>query len=396
MKKVLVTISLIVLCNVLLKAQKGLPSETPTTAQVNTHYPQHIDFKAGMEKQLKVPDGFTVSVAASGLGKPRMMYVNDNGGLYVTRRDVGDVLLLNDTNSDGKMDKLQTVWAHFNDVHGITIHNGWLYLCSSKELKKGKLQSDGTVTDTTTIFKDLPDGGQHDNRTLAFGPDGLLYITVGSDCNDCKETNPEHATLLQVSKDETKRTIFARGLRNTIGFDFNPQTKEIWGFDNGTDWRGDSIPPEELNHIVFNGDYGWPIAYGKQMVDNTREDPMGTTKKAYAETTIPAVLTFPAHSAPIDAKFLDKAKAFPASYQSDIVVCWHGSWNRQQPEGYKVQRIIFKNGQPTSTEDFLTGFLSADGNTRFGRPAGLAFSKDGNLFVSDDENGNIYLVFYKK
>lgn len=374
-------------------AQKGLVPAQTFTATVNTNYPQHVDFKESMVGSIKVPAGFKVAVAATGLGKPRMMAVREDGSMYVTRRDVGDVLLLSDKNGDGRFDDLKTVWAKFPDVHGITIHDGFLYLASSKELKRAKIQVDGTLQDTTTLFKDMPDGGQHDNRMLAFGPDGMLYISVGSDCNDCGETNPEHATLLQVKPDGSSRRVFARGLRNTIGFDWQPVTKEIWGCDNGTDWRGDEIPPEELNKITDEGDYGWPLVFGKQQVDPSREDPIGTTKEAYAKTTVPAVLTFPAHSAPIDFKFIGNAKGFPQQYKEDALVCWHGSWNRKKPEGYKVQRIHFVNGQPVSVDDFFTGFLNNQTNTRFGRPAGLAFSNKGDLYISDDENGVIYRVY---
>ena len=161
---------------------------------------------------------------------------------------------------------------------------------------------------------------------------------------------------------------------------------------NGTDWRGDEIPPEELNRIVDGGDYGWPLVFGKQQVDPTREDPAGTTKAAYAKSTIPAVLTFPAHSAPIDFRLIKNAPGFPAGYGSDALVAWHGSWNRKNPEGYKVQRIHFVNGQPVSVEDFFTGFLSNDGKTRFGRPAGIIISPKGEIYISDDEGGVIYSV----
>ncbi len=379
-----------------LNAQKGLPSKQPTVAVVHTAYPQHVDFQNSMLLQLKLPAGFKISVAASGLGKPRMMAVSSTGGIYVTRRDQGDVLLLTDKDNDGVFENLQTVWGNFPEVHGITINNGFLYLCSNHDLKRGKIISDGTLSDTSTLINNLPDGGQHDDRTIAFGPDSMLYITVGSDCNDCKETNAEHATVLQVNPKDFTRRIYARGLRNTIGFDWNPQTKEMWGADNGTDWRGDSIPPEEINKIVDGGNYGWPSVFGKQIVDETREDPNGSTKEAFAKTTIPAVLTFPAHSAPIDLKFLYKATAFPGDFITGALVTWHGSWNRLPPIGSKVQRIIFRDGQAVGAEDFLSGFLSADGTTRFGRPAGLAFSNDGNLFVSDDESGNIYKISYSK
>ncbi|MDQ7948403.1 MAG: PQQ-dependent sugar dehydrogenase [Pedobacter sp.] len=372
--------------------QKGHPAKVPTTVSVSTFYPQHEDYRPSLMARLKVPAGFKVEAIASGLGKPRMMALTDKGGLYVTRRDVGDVILLQDKDGDGKMESLTTVWANFLGVHGIAIQDGYLYLANSTDLRRGKINNDGTLTDTMTLVKDLPEGAQHDNRVLNFGPDGMLYISVGSSCNDCGETNKEHATILRFSKDFSSRKIFARGLRNTIGFDWNPMTREMWGCDNGTDWRSDEFPPEELNRIIEDQDYGWPRVFAKQQVDQTREDPIGATKEAYAKTTVPSVMEFPAHSAPIDFRFLGSAKDLPKDYQDDALVCWHGSWNRSRPEGYKVQRIKFENGQPIGMEDFFSGFLSPDGKTRFGRPAGLAVSAKGTIYISDDESGVIYAV----
>ncbi len=375
-------------CTHSLHAQKGIPPKKITTATVNTFFPAHEDFKDEMVTRLRVPSGYKVIAAATGLGKPRMITLGNNNELYVTRRDVGDVLMLKDKDADGKFDELKTVVSNFNNVHGITIHQQWMYLCSSKKLARGLLQPDGSVGKMDTLFYDLPEGSQHDNRTIAFGPDGKLYITVGSDCNDCKETNPEHATILQCNADGTGRRIYARGLRNTIGIDWHPETKEFWGLDHGTDWRGDEIPPEELNKIVDEGHYGWPSVYGKQQVDETREDPIGSTKAAFAKTTQPSVMDFPAHSAPLQFKFFNNTSEF----RNDALVTWHGSWNKKNPDGYKVQRIRFVNGKPVAAVDFLWGFLNKATGSRFGRPTGLVISNDGNVFISDDANGVIYRV----
>ncbi|RYD86397.1 MAG: glucose dehydrogenase, partial [Sphingobacteriales bacterium] len=287
-----------------LVAQKGLPAKKIVTATVTTHYPQVQEFNPARLTQLKVPAGFKVSVAASGLGKPRMMWLAPDGSLYVTRRDQNDVLLLRDTDGDGKFDDLKPVINNFSGVHGIAVKGNYMYLCSNRDLKRYTMYADHSLGDTMVIFKDLPDGGQHGNRTMAFGPDGKLYLSVGSDCNDCGETNPEHATMLQINVDSMTRRIYARGLRNTIGFGWHPVTGQFWGFDNGSDMKGDNIPPEELNKIVDQGHYGWPLVYGKQVVDETREDPPSGTKAAFAKTTMGSIMEFPAHTAPIDMKFM--------------------------------------------------------------------------------------------
>ena len=371
--------------------QKGLPSDTPTSATVNTFYPAIVDFNDSLTHNLKLADGYTLGVAATGLGKPRMMAIAPNGGLYVTRRNTGDVLVLTDPGQDGRFQTLKTVISKFPGVHGIAVRDGWIYLCSPKILAKGKLNPDYSIGPLDTIVNNLPEGGQHDNRTLGFDKEGFLYISVGSDCNDCKETNPEHATIVRMKTDGSDRKVYARGLRNTIGFDWHPVTGELWGMDHGTDWRGDSIPPEELNLIKEKGNYGWPQVYGKQQVDNTREDPLGTTKAAYAKTTEASTMEFPAHSAPINFKFYSTPAARDSS-ELTALVTMHGSWNRKNPEGYNVQAIRFSNGRPVRVEKFLDGFLSADGKSRFGRPTGLAISTTGIIYLSDDENGVIYAI----
>lgn len=373
-------------------AQKGMPAKEIVTASVNTNFPQHEDFKQSMVSRLVVPAGFKVEVAASGLGKPRMMAVADNGSLYITRRDQGDVLLLKDKNGDGKFEEMKTVLTKFSGVHGIAIHDGWLYLCANRELKRARIKTDGSLEPAVLLIKDLPDGGQHPNRTISFGPDNMLYITVGSTCNDCDDANPENATILQAKPDGSGRRIYARGLRNTIGIDWQPQTHELWGADNGTDWRGDDLPPEELNRISDSANYGWPFVFGNRQPDETREDPVGVTKQEYAQKTEAPVLTLPAHSAPINLIFPGRSAGFPTEYKNDALISLHGSWNRKDPDGFKVVRVRFENGNPVAIEDFLTGFFNKSTRTRFGRPAGLAVSPDGKVYVSDDANGVIYCI----
>ncbi len=372
-------------------AQKGMPAKPVLSITHTTNYAQNVDFKPAMLSQLKVPSGWKVQIAASGLGKPRMMYMGSAGQLYITRRDQGDVLMLKDANADGKFEEMVTVVADFPGVHGITLKDGWMYLVSNRVMRRYRISADGSVGVMQELFSDLPDGGQHPNRTIEFGPDGMLYLSVGSTCNDCFDSNKESATMIQIDTATWKRTVYARGLRNTIGFDFHPATKELWGIDNGGDTKGDNWPPEEVNVIKKDGDYGWPLVYAKQVPDETREDPAGTTKAMYAKTTEPSVLEATAHSAPIAFRFFGSADV-PADLKNDGLVCWHGSWDRKEPSGFKVQRIKFTNGKATGIEDFLTGFLSADKRTRFGRPAGLFISPKGQVFISDDANGVLYCV----
>jgi len=369
-------------------AQKGIPPLQQTTSTQVTNYPNHLDFSPALVKDLKVPAGWKVSVAASGLGKPRMMYNSPNGDLYVTRRDAGDVLLLKDANKDNKFEGLSTVVAEFPGVHGIAVKDSYMYLCNNTHLIRYKMNGDGSVAkQADTLINNLPSGGQHGNRTMHFGPDEKLYISVGSTCNDCKEGDKETAAMLQVDPKTWKRTLYASGLRNTIGFDFHPKTAEMWGIDNGSDTKGDNWPPEEVNKIVMGGNYGFPYAYGKQEVDQSREDPVGNTKEGWAKASKPSVLELPAHMAPIDFKFF---KTNASGFNGDGLVCWHGSWNKTKADGFKVQRIIFKDGVATGAEDFLTGFLKGD--KRFGRPAGLAITDAGVVYVSDDANGVIYCI----
>jgi len=377
--------------------QRGLPPKESTKTVMVTKYAQHLDFLPEMVELLKVPEGWEVSVAASGLGKPRMLYPGPNGSLYVTRRDAGDVLMLKDKDGDNTFEDLVTVVGDFKGVHGVTMKENFLYLCNNKELRRYPMNADGTLGEGEVLIDDFPNAGQHPNRTMEFGPDGMLYLSIGTLCNDCKESDPEAATIVQINPADWSRTIFASGLRNTIGFDFHPQTGELWGIDNGGDGKGNKWPPEEVNHIIKNGNYGYPFAYGKREVDQSREDPPGDTKEEWVKTTEPSVLELSAHMAPIGFRFFPSGANIPADYTGDGLVAWHGSWNRSKPVGFKVQRIKFENGVAVGADDFLTGFLRPGfplfkRKARFGRPAGVAITPQGVVYVSDDANGVIYVI----
>lgn len=356
--------------------------------------PASLDFDESLLKQLKMPAGFQVNVFAKDLGNARNLAVAPDGTVYLTRREEGDILALRDTNKDGRADLKQTVASGHEYVNGITINQNRLYFVTDQELYVANLGQNGTITKPQQLINDLPDGGQHPNRTIAFGPDGMLYISVGSSCNACDESNEEHATMLRAQPDGSQRTIFAQGLRNTIPFGWHPQTKEFWGLDHGTDWRGNTIPPEELNQLRQGQHYGWPFCWGDRRPDvYLSADPQGATKEQFCQKTQAPALTYTAHSAPLAMVFYT-ASQFPAQYRNDAFVTMRGSWNRNPPVGYKVVRVRYQNGKPVAFEDFVTGFLNQQKQTQFGRPVGIAIAPDGALLFTDDTNGVIYRVAY--
>jgi len=372
-------------------AQQG--DGTKFSTNINVWKPNKVDATPERIKALKAPQGFTVSAFATGLKNARIIAVAPNGDVYVSRRDQGDVLLLRDANGDGRADGEPVTVALRAGAHGLAIRDNKLYLVTVKELFVADIKSDGRLGDLKMLIGDLPDAGQHANRTMAFGPDGMLYLSVGSTCNTCNENNPENATLLRITPDGKSRTIFASGLRNLIGYAWHPGTDELWGFDHGIDFLGDDVQPEEINKIEKGKQYGWPHVYGKGDI-YPQSTPVGDiTKQEWKARSTPMVIGYTAHAAPMQWVF-GAGSAFPAEYQGDAFVTMRGSWNRVPASGYEIVRVRFENGQAKSVEPFVTGFLTDGGKTHIARPVGLALAKDGSLLMADDANGVIYRVAY--
>jgi Raf kinase inhibitor-like YbhB/YbcL family protein len=345
-------------------------------------------------RNIALPRGFEIKIFADGLVNPRMIAVANNGNVYVTRRDVGDVIKLEDTNRDGVADN-QEVVANRPGMHGIAINDDTVYLVTVNDIYKALIQPDGKFGPLERFVDDLPDGGQHPNRTLTLGPDGLLYVSVGSTCNACDETNPESATILQMNTDGTGRKIFASGLRNTIGFDFEPESGRLYGMDHGIDWLGDNEQHEELNHIVKGKQYGWPYIYDDGKFNPQDEPPGDISLQEWASRSIEPVGYYTPHAAPMQMTFYTGTQ-FPGDYRGDAFIAMRGSWNRKPPAGYEVARVRFDAGKPVKFEAFAQGFLSRKGDhwAHHGRLAGLAQTKDGALLLTDDTNGIIYRIAY--
>ncbi|MBT2559021.1 sorbosone dehydrogenase family protein [Hymenobacter sp. ISL-91] len=355
--------------------------------------PKQVDATDARVAQLKVPAGFTITKFAEKLDKPRMLAVAPNGDVYVSNRDKGTITLLRDSNQDGRADQTRQV-AQAEHLHGLAIRDGKLYASAIRELYVADIQKDGSLSPLKRLYDDLPDAGQHPNRTLNFAPDGTLYLSVGSTCNACDEGNKENATLLQMKLDGSGRTVYAQGLRNTIGFGWHPRTGQLFGFDHGIDWLGDEQQREELNEIKQGGNYGWPFVFENGKANLADEPPGGQTHAEYAAKTINPKLLYKAHSAPLGMAFYN-GQQFPKEYQNDAIVTMHGSWNRAEPAGYKLVRVHFnEQGQPEKFEDFVTGWLVNDNKEQFGRVCGIAQHADGSLLVSDDATGVVYRVAY--
>lgn len=229
------------------QAPPSAPAPTAASAESTTNAPVLRGFSEELLQQLRLPEGFAISVFAQAKGNVRMLAFGPDGTLYVTRREQGDLLALKDTTGDGRADSERIVASNLPYLNGVTVHQGRIYLATDKKVLRANLNADGSLGKLQTLIDDLPDAGQHPNRTLAVGPDNKLYITVGSTCNACNEPNKESATILIANLDGSGRHVYAKGLRNTIGFDWHPDNALLWGFDHGSDSRGDNQPPEELN-----------------------------------------------------------------------------------------------------------------------------------------------------
>lgn len=368
------------------------PKAADVAVQGYVYEPAAAEPDESTVRQLRVPGGFQVGVFARDLGGVRMLAVAEDGSVYVTRREEGDLLLLRDRDGDGRAEEVRTV-VRRPQLHGVAISGRKIYLATVNDVYVADLAGDGGVGEPRRIIADLPDGGQHPNRTLGVGPDGMLYISVGSTCNACDETNPESAALLRSTPDGKSRTVYATGLRNTIGFGWHPETGELWGMDHGIDWLGNEAQREELNRIEQAAGYGWPYIYedGKQ---NPQDDPPGgITMAQWDSMSRRPALTYTAHAASMQMAFY-RGGMFPAEYRGDAFVAMRGSWNRKPPSGYEIVRIRFLDGRPEKIEPFVTGFLQERGgkHVHLGRLAGMAVAGDGALLFGDDENGIIYRV----
>ena len=395
MKRFLVTATFLCLLPPLAALAQKLSSEGGSPehradVQIIGHVFKPLELPAPDIAKLHVPAGFRIEKFAQNVGNARVLAVGPDGSVYVTRREDGDVLRFR-VGANGLASGAGERVASRPGLHGIAFSNGKVYLVSVHEVFKADLLADGSFGPLEMIIHDLPDAGQHNTRTIQIGPDNMMYISVGSTCNECAEPNPENATILRASLDGKTRAVFASGLRDTVGWGWEPQTGELWGMDHGMDFLGDDNPPEELNHIEKGKRYGWPYVYADNRLNPHLDPPGGLQKSDWAKSSTPMYMGYTAHAAPMQLSFYE-ASQFPAEYRGDAFISMRGSWNRKPASGYEVLRIHFRDGRPVTIEPFVTGFVTAEGE--YGRLFGNAVAKDGSLLFGDDRNGVIYRVTY--
>ncbi len=342
-----------------------------------------------IEQRLVVPEGFSIGKYATGLNKARFLAFTKAGDLLVTQPWQNQITLLSkDKNHDGQHDGERILIDQLNRPQGLGLYQGYLYIAESNAI--GRIEFDSKTGELAgsydRVIKNLPDTGNHWGKSLRIYDD-KLYISIGSSCNACEETDKRRATIMQFNLDGTGEEIFATGLRNSVGMDFTPWDGKLYATDNGRDFLGDEYPICELNQIQQGSFYGWPYinAYGDMDPYN------GADKEHLLERAISPVFGFNPHNAPLGITFLQSAD-LPDEYQRSALVALHGSWNRRKPDGYKVISLHWQNNGAISSQDFVSGF-EKDGNV-IGRPVDIVEGPDGCAYISDDYAGTIYRVCY--
>ena len=337
--------------------------------------------------KIKLPPGFRISVYSDSVPGARSMTMGPKGTLFVGSRDAGAVYAVVDAGDGTHAREVLTLAKNLNEPNGVAVKDGALYVMEISRLLRlddieGRLKSPPAPVVVTDAF---PKDPHHGWKFVAFGPDGLLYVPIGAPCNICRRSDP-YASIARLKADGSGFQIVARGVRNTVGFDWHPVTKELWFTDNGRDWLGDDSPADELNRAPQTGlHFGFPYCHGGDVSDPE------FGKEPPCSGFVPPALTLGAHVAALGMRFY-KGEMFPAEYRGQIFIAEHGSWNRKKKVGYRVALVRLRDGKPVSEEAFAEGWLQ--GEKAWGRPVDVLVRSDGSLLVSDDKAGAIYRISF--
>jgi glucose/arabinose dehydrogenase len=316
------------------------------------------------------------------------MAIGENGTLFVGTRGNDRVYAVRDEDGDGRAETAYPLLTGLDGPNGVAVSGGDLYVAESgRILRYPAIEQNLENPPQPLEVARLPAYSHHGWRYLGVGPDGKLYVPLGAPCNVCDK--PEFASILRMNKDGSEREVFAEGVRNTVGFTWHPVTRELWFTDNGRDWMGDQVPPDEVNRAPRPGlHFGFPFCHGGDVADPEFGD------QKPCRLFEPPVVKLPAHVAPLGLRFYT-GDQFPEDYRQQLFIAEHGSWNRSEPIGYRVSLVRFDTqGNPLGVETFAGGWLGADGEVR-GRPVDVLVTPDGALLVSDDKRGAIYRISYE-
>lgn len=338
--------------------------------------------------RIQLPDGFEISLLTDQVPGARSMTQSPKGIVYVGSRRGGKVYAVVDETGDQVPDRVLTIATDLNAPNGVAWRDGSLYVAEIHRV----LRFDGIderledPPEPVVVSADFPSDTHHGWKFIRFGPDDKLYVPVGAPCNVCEQEEPIYASITRMDFDGENHEIYAHGVRNTVGFDWHPETGELWFTDNGRDMLGDDLPPDELNRAPSKGlHFGFPYCHGGDI-----PDPQFGEMRDCSETVPPAAKLGP-HVASLGMRFYT-GESFPGEYRNQIFIAEHGSWNRSTPIGYRLTLARLDGNEVSSYEVFAEGWLQ--GEDAWGRPVDLHVMPDGSLLVSDDRAGAIYRIQY--
>ncbi len=340
--------------------------------------------------QLHLPTGFMISIYAGNLPNARTLALGDNGVVYVGTRQQGSVYAVLDSDQDGIADKRFLIAENLYMPNGVAYKNGTLYVAETHRIIRfdNIAKKLANPPKPVVIYDQLPSDRHHGWKYLRFGPDNKLYTAVGAPCNICLPKQAIYTSLVRLNADGSEFEIIARGIRNSVGFDWQPNTNTLFFSENGRDYLGDDLPPDELNQWSVKGEhFGYPHCHAGKILD-----PDLAFGKSCKQFTAP-VWNFKAHMAPLGMRFY-QGHQFPGQYRNQLFVAQHGSWNRSKPHGYRVVVVKFNQGKAVAEQSFIEGWLTTQGKV-LGRPTDILQMPDGSLLIADDTLGVIYKVEYK-
>jgi glucose/arabinose dehydrogenase len=346
---------------------------------------QQNDGQLPLDK-IKLPPGFSIEVWAN-VPNARALTLGKNGTVFAGSASEGTVYAITDT---GAARQVKTIVNGLAMPIGVAFREGALYVSAiNRILRFDEIENKLNQPPKPVVVTDkFPSDKHHGGRYIAFGPDGLLYVAVGAPCNICEPDPERYALISRIKPDGSDYEVYAYGARNSVGFDWHPEMKELWFTDNGRDWMGDNIPPDELNRAPRKGmHFGYPFCHGSDILD-----PKYGAKRDCGKLSPPAA-TFEAHVATLGMRFYT-GEMFPAEYRGNIILAEHGSWNRRNKIGYRLRQAQIKKGKVVKQEVFAEGWL--ENENVWGRPVDVLVMPDGALLVSDDYAGVIYRISYKK